>query len=301
MSPCITRLIASSTPRKPRRLPSRPPGASGGADGSRAAGGQRHGPGRPRPHVNDRNLDGRNFLCLSVGREWGEDRGGDGGDLHPCFDRRRTHADIHSYGDRIFGRDGVSDQRSDGRDCGGRRSPSASASGSWRPFVALHTYYMSPTGSDSNNGLTAATAWATPNHAVNCGDVIIAAAGSIRTFKVSGNRSAIARPLRAASMGRAASTSPRCSAAAPTSGHCYITTKTNTTGNTDAFQIAKQNWAVEGWYVNTSGHGRAFEGYRLRGRHITTCFINDISADNLQAAPTTAADEAGRRSRARLE
>ena len=26
------------------------------------------------------------------------------------------------------------------------------------PFVALHTYYMSPTGSDSNNGLTAATA-----------------------------------------------------------------------------------------------------------------------------------------------
>ena len=36
---------------------------------------------------------------------------------------------------------------------------------------------MSPTGSDSNNGLTAATAWATPNHAVNCGDVIIAAAG----------------------------------------------------------------------------------------------------------------------------
>ena len=40
-----------------------------GADGSRAAGGQRHGPGRQGPHVNDRNLDGRNFLCLSVGRE----------------------------------------------------------------------------------------------------------------------------------------------------------------------------------------------------------------------------------------
>src|SRR5271166_629547 len=46
------------------------------------------------------------------------------------------------------------------------------------PFVALHTYYMSPTGSDSNSGLTAAAPWATPNHAVNCGDVIIAAPGT---------------------------------------------------------------------------------------------------------------------------
>jgi hypothetical protein len=45
-------------------------------------------------------------------------------------------------------------------------------------FVALHTYYMSPTGSDSNNGLTVATAWATPNHPVVCGDVIIAATGT---------------------------------------------------------------------------------------------------------------------------
>lgn len=36
-------------------------------------------------------------------------------------------------------------------------------------------HYMSPTGSDSNNGLTPATAWRTPNHNLNCGDVIIAA------------------------------------------------------------------------------------------------------------------------------
>ena len=43
--------------------------AAAAPDGSRAAGGQRHGPGRQCPHVNDRNLDGRNFLCLSVGRE----------------------------------------------------------------------------------------------------------------------------------------------------------------------------------------------------------------------------------------
>ena len=61
-------------------------------------------------------------------------------------------------------------------------SPSGStpASGSTQ-FVALHTYYMSPTGSDRNNGLTAATPWATPNHPVLCGDVIIAAPGAYST------------------------------------------------------------------------------------------------------------------------
>src|ERR1700723_802852 len=58
------------------------------------------------------------------------------------------------------------------------------------PFVALHTYYMSPTGSDSNNGLTAATAWATPNHAVVCGDVIVAAAGNYASMSHWGTVSA---------------------------------------------------------------------------------------------------------------
>src|ERR1039458_3080366 len=33
-------------------------------------------------------------------------------------------------------------------------------------------------GSDTNNGLTSATPWLTPNHAVNCGDTITAAAST---------------------------------------------------------------------------------------------------------------------------
>jgi hypothetical protein len=36
-------------------------------------------------------------------------------------------------------------------------------------------YYISATGSDSNNGTTTGTAWLSPNHAVNCGDIITAA------------------------------------------------------------------------------------------------------------------------------
>ena len=38
------------------------------------------------------------------------------------------------------------------------------------------TYYLSPTGNDSNSGTTTSAPWLTPNHSVNCGDTIIAAA-----------------------------------------------------------------------------------------------------------------------------
>ena len=44
-------------------------------------------------------------------------------------------------------------------------SPPVTVSGSV-PFTALHTYYMSPTGSDSNNGTSPPTPWATPYHSV---------------------------------------------------------------------------------------------------------------------------------------
>jgi hypothetical protein len=40
------------------------------------------------------------------------------------------------------------------------------------------TYYLSPTGNDSNSGLSASSPWLSPNHPVNCGDVIIAASGT---------------------------------------------------------------------------------------------------------------------------
>ena len=39
-------------------------------------------------------------------------------------------------------------------------------------------YYISPTGSDGNNGTASGTPWLTPNHAVNCGDMLLAATGA---------------------------------------------------------------------------------------------------------------------------
>ena len=47
-------------------------------------------------------------------------------------------------------------------------------------FTPLHIYYISPTGNDANAGTSPSTAWATPHHPVQCGDVIIAAAGKLR-------------------------------------------------------------------------------------------------------------------------
>ena len=43
------------------------------------------------------------------------------------------------------------------------------------------TYYLAPEsggGNDSNNGLSASSPWLSPNHALNCGDIIIAAAST---------------------------------------------------------------------------------------------------------------------------
>jgi hypothetical protein len=57
---------------------------------------------------------------------------------------------------------------------------SASAGVTIAPVVGA-TYYLAPAadgGSDSNSGTSAAKPWLTPNHALNCGDVILAAAST---------------------------------------------------------------------------------------------------------------------------
>src|ERR1700677_2063094 len=49
------------------------------------------------------------------------------------------------------------------------------------PFTPLRVYYISPSGNDHRAGTSLDGAWATPHHDVNCGDVIIAAAGNYTT------------------------------------------------------------------------------------------------------------------------
>lgn len=45
-------------------------------------------------------------------------------------------------------------------------------------FAKASTYYLSPSGSDSNSGQSANAPWVSPNHSLNCGDVIVAAPGT---------------------------------------------------------------------------------------------------------------------------
>jgi len=47
------------------------------------------------------------------------------------------------------------------------------------------SYFMSASGSDSNNGTSSGTPWLTPNHSgLNCGDTISAASGTYSTFTI---------------------------------------------------------------------------------------------------------------------
>ena len=157
-------------------------------------------------------------------------------------------------------------------------SPPVTVSGSV-PFTALHTYYMSPTGSDSNNGTSPSTPWATPYHSVVCGDVIIAAAGSYSDLQSWGKVSNC--PSTSGGIdgtGGIYFATVLCGGSYV--GACYITTKTSTSGNPDAFDVHADNWAVEGWYANTSQHGNGFHADGSGGLVHHIAFINDISANN---------------------
>ena len=153
------------------------------------------------------------------------------------------------------------------------------------PFVALHTYYMSPTGSDSNNGLTVATAWATANHAVNCGDVIIAAAGSYNTHLPQANFGTVTNcPSKSGGIdgtGGIYFATLLC-------GGTYVGACTITQPGKIAFEPTS-NWAIEGWQISGIGaNSTAFMPYACTNgivlHHIA--FINDISFNLGQAYGT---------------
>ena len=166
-------------------------------------------------------------------------------------------------------------------------SPSASNTASnGVAFTALHTYFMSPTGSDSNNGLTTATAWATPNHPVNCGDVIVAAAGSYNTYLPQANFGAV-------------SNCPSTSGGINGTGGIYFATLlcggpyvgacTITQPNKNAFEPTKSNWAIEGWQISGIGASyTAFMPYECTSGQVLhhLAFVNDISFDVGQAYGT---------------
>lgn len=134
------------------------------------------------------------------------------------------------------------------------------------------TYYLAPAaagGNDSNNGLSAQTPWLTPNHSVNCGDVITAASGNY-------------------ALGTFAFTFGTVTG----SGHCFAFLKCATfdscyvngssaSGNNGIF-VSNSHWAVMGFEVtnanNTTGDSSCFKATTLSDTTITdVAFINDIA------------------------
>lgn len=100
-------------------------------------------------------------------------------------------------------------------------------------------YYISPTGSDSNNGTSVSTPWLSPNHAVNCGDVLNAAAGTYSTINFTSGK-----------WGTVTCTSGNNVAwlKCTTFDTCKISSTT-----ADAMWVDKSFWGVQGWEASTNG------------------------------------------------
>ena len=101
------------------------------------------------------------------------------------------------------------------------------------------TYYLSPSGNDGNMGLTAASPWLSPNHKVNCGDVIVAAAGSYNASEFyTGKWGTVNCPAN--------------NNVAWLKCGTFDTCKIYTTQN-QGMWVDESYWGVQGWEVTTSG------------------------------------------------
>lgn len=171
-------------------------------------------------------------------------------------------------------------------------------------FTALHTYYISPTGSDSNSGTSSGSPWLTPNHAVVCGDVIIAATGAYS----SGNFDSFSAGT---TKWGAVSGCPSTSGGIDGTGGVYVANVVCATAfactinstTTFAVDISASNWAMTGWSATNTANS---DGDCFVARPISTAtigyiaFINDIastcplagvSANNNTGSSTFSVDE----------
>lgn len=109
-------------------------------------------------------------------------------------------------------------------------------------------YYISSSGNDASDGLTPATAWASPNHSVNCGDIINAAAGAYSSSNfVAAKWGTVSNCPSANGIYFA-----KVACVGPDVSSCSIN---DTTIN--GMNVSKSNWAVVGW-IATSSNGGCF-------------------------------------------
>jgi hypothetical protein len=152
------------------------------------------------------------------------------------------------------------------------------------PFTALHTYYISPTGSDSNSGTSAATPWLTPNHSgIVCGDVIIAAKGAYSSANFdsySHGSSLWATPSSCPSTSGGIDGTGGVYFATIVCGGSYVGACTINAATAYSMDVSSSNWAVEGFQASneTNGDGACFIAQPLKVTSVSfVAFINDIA------------------------
>ena len=137
-------------------------------------------------------------------------------------------------------------------------------------FAHASTYYLSPTGSDSNSGTSANAAWVSPNHSLNCGDVIVATPStqySANNF-YTGRWGNVNCP---AANGVAWLTCAQFDA-------CKITTTNN-----PGMWVDKSYWGVQGWEVTATTndtYGSCFTAQPNWSHPVTVhhiIFANDVA------------------------
>lgn len=114
----------------------------------------------------------------------------------------------------------------------------SATSASFTITVAPVTYYISPSGNDSNSGLSASLPWLTPDHPLNCGDMISAASGTYSAANFNtGKWGTVTCPAGNNVAWLQCATFDTCKIAS---------------ANLDGMWVDKSYWGVQGWEITTN-------------------------------------------------
>jgi hypothetical protein len=131
------------------------------------------------------------------------------------------------------------------------------------------TYFLAPAsagGNDSNNGLSGGAPWLTPNHSVNCGDVILAAASTSYVYSnFNYNWGTVTCPAgnNVAWL--------KCAAF----DACKITVSVGGLSN-HGMSINNSYWGVQGWEVTVTNGGACFNTYATSHSIHHIIFANNV-------------------------
>jgi uncharacterized repeat protein (TIGR02543 family) len=109
----------------------------------------------------------------------------------------------------------------------------------WATNYYLAPASASPAGNDSNNGLDAAHPWLSPNHSLNCGDVILAAAGNYNSANFwNAQWGTVSCPAKNNVAWLKCATFDTCKISASSQAGMFV---------------SASFWGVQGWEITTSG------------------------------------------------